>query len=136
MAQVRSHYENLKVARDAPAEVIRAAYRALAQKYHPDRNSSVPDAGRIMTIVNEAYAVLSDPKSRLEYDARLAAAERETGGTASMGQFTYGTTRHDGDADNKSHRKPATNADGTVETYDLEKDWQRFSGFFKRLFGG
>ena len=42
MTKVRTHYDNLKVARNAPPEVIRAAYKALAQKYHPDRNSNNP----------------------------------------------------------------------------------------------
>ncbi len=136
MARMRSHYENLTIARDAPAEVIRAAYRALAQKYHPDRNPSFPDAAGIMTIVNEAYAVLSDPKTRLEYDARLATAERDIEGTASVDRSTYGTNRHDEGTGLDSNRKPATNAEGAVGMYDLEKDWQKFSGFFKRFFGG
>jgi len=38
MTRVRTHYDNLKVARDAPHEVIRAAYKTLSQKYHPDRS--------------------------------------------------------------------------------------------------
>ena len=65
---LRTHYDNLKVARDAPAEVIRAAYRVLAQRYHPDVNSSA-DAARIMSIINEAYSVLSDPRRRAAHDA-------------------------------------------------------------------
>ena len=56
-----THYDNLKVARDAPSEVIRAAYRALTQRYHPDRNPD-PEAARIMQIINRAYEVLSDPE--------------------------------------------------------------------------
>ena len=38
MAKIRTHYDNLKVARDAPIEVIRAAYKSLCMKYHPDLN--------------------------------------------------------------------------------------------------
>ena len=37
MRRVKTYYDNLKVARDAPDEVIRAAYRTLTQKYHPDK---------------------------------------------------------------------------------------------------
>ncbi len=67
MATIRTHYDNLKVSRDAPPEVIRAAYRTLSQKYHPDRNTS-PDAERVMRLLNQAYAVLSDPHRRTEHD--------------------------------------------------------------------
>jgi DnaJ-class molecular chaperone len=35
---IHSHYDSLKVARNAPPEVIRAAYKALSHKWHPDRN--------------------------------------------------------------------------------------------------
>ena len=59
--RIYTHYDNLKVARNAPPEVIRAAYKALAQKYHPDRNSNNPDSERIMVIINTSYEVLSDP---------------------------------------------------------------------------
>ena len=65
---VHTQYDNLKVARNATPEVIRAAYRVLAQRYHPDKNSS-PDAVRVMKLLNEAFAVLSDPQSRAEHDA-------------------------------------------------------------------
>jgi DnaJ domain len=73
---MHTHYDNLKVTRGAPAEVIRAAYKALSQRYHPDKNPS-PDAQRIMRIINEAYAVLGDPDRRTAYDRELAARERE-----------------------------------------------------------
>lgn len=74
---MHTHYDNLKVTRGAPAEVIRAAYKALSQRYHPDKNRS-PDAQRIMRIINEAYAVLGDPDRRTAYDRELAASERQT----------------------------------------------------------
>lgn len=72
-----THYDNLRVSRNAPEEVIRAAYRALAQKYHPDVNSD-PDASRIMTIINQSYAVLSDPTKRAAHDRWIAVAESTT----------------------------------------------------------
>ena len=65
---LNTHYDNLKVARNAPSEVIRAAYKVLAQRYHPDKNPS-PDAQRIMKTINEAYYVLSDPRRRAAHDA-------------------------------------------------------------------
>ena len=78
MKRLQTHYDNLKVARDAPPEVIRAAYKTLSQKYHPDRNPGNSDAARIMTIINTSYAVLSDPVRRSEHDQWISAEERPT----------------------------------------------------------
>lgn len=75
MARVHTHYDNLKVARNAPPEVIRAAYKSLSQKYHPDRNPNKPDAIRIIKIINSAYEVLSDPQKRREHDEWIAREE-------------------------------------------------------------
>lgn len=66
---MRTHYDNLKVSQDAPIEVIQAAYRTLAKKYHPDLNPNDQDAKIIMQILNTAYEVLSDPVKRQEHDA-------------------------------------------------------------------
>ena len=63
-----SHYENLRVARNAPPEVIRAAYRVLVQKHHPDKNNGNPESARIVTLLNEGYRILSDPELRREHD--------------------------------------------------------------------
>lgn len=66
-----THYENLKVSENATIEVIRAAYRVLAQRHHPDVNST-KDSVRVMQIINEAWTVLSDPVQRAEHDAWIA----------------------------------------------------------------
>lgn len=65
---LRTHYDSLKISRDAPVEVVRAAYRALTLKYHPDRHESDPQANERMAELNNAYDVLSDPDKRREYD--------------------------------------------------------------------
>lgn len=77
MAKIHTHYDNLKVSRQAPQEVIRAAYKALSQKYHPDKNPGDEKAARIMAIVNTAYNILSDPVRRKEHDDWIAAEEWE-----------------------------------------------------------
>jgi hypothetical protein len=77
MAKIHTHYDNLKVARHAPQEVIRAAYKALSQKYHPDKNPGDERAARIMAIVNTAYNILSDPIRRKEHDDWIASEEWE-----------------------------------------------------------
>jgi len=77
MAKIHTHYDNLKVSRHAPQEVIRAAYKALSQKYHPDKNPGDERAARIMAIVNTAYNILSDPIRRKEHDDWIASEEWE-----------------------------------------------------------
>jgi len=62
------YYETLGVKKDAGAKQIKASYRELAFKYHPDRNKGDFKASESMKQVNEAYAVLSDPAKRREYD--------------------------------------------------------------------
>jgi len=65
--EFRDYYQTLGVAREAPADDIKKAYRKLARKYHPDV-SKEPDAEKHMKEVNEANAVLSDPEKRAAYD--------------------------------------------------------------------
>jgi molecular chaperone DnaJ len=59
----------LGVARNADGKAIKDAFRTLALKYHPDRNKE-PGAEEHFKEIAEAYAVLSDPKKRAEYDNR------------------------------------------------------------------
>lgn len=66
--RVVTHYDNLKVARNAPTEVIRAAYRALAQQFHPDKFPDRTLAEHRMKVINKAYEVLSDPDKRSAHD--------------------------------------------------------------------
>ncbi len=67
------HYRTLQVSRHAEPEVIARAYKALALKYHPDRQPAAQreEATRRLQRVNEAYAVLSDPVRRRAYDRNL-----------------------------------------------------------------
>ena len=65
--EFRDYYQTLGVAREAPADDVKKAYRKLARKYHPDV-SKEPDAEKRMKEVNEAYEVLSDPEKRAAYD--------------------------------------------------------------------
>lgn len=60
-------YEILNLKKNASQAEIKAAYRSLSKKYHPDLNSS-SDATKKMQELNQAYAVLSDPIKRAEYD--------------------------------------------------------------------
>jgi len=68
MSNRRDYYEILGVSRDSPKDELKATYRKLALKYHPDRNKS-PDAEEKFKEISEAYAVLSDDNKRKQYDA-------------------------------------------------------------------
>lgn len=63
----KDYYEILQVHPRAEAEIVAAAYRKLAQLYHPDRNND-PSATRRFQQISEAYEVLSDPERRVAYD--------------------------------------------------------------------
>ena len=63
------YYKTLGVGKTATAEELKKAYRKLALKYHPDRNKDNKEAEEKFKEANEAYAVLSDPEKRQQYDS-------------------------------------------------------------------
>jgi len=67
LSPIVDHYAVLQVSKEASLDEIQRAYRALAMRYHPDRNHA-PDAVARMAAVNEAYEVLRDRGRRREYD--------------------------------------------------------------------
>lgn len=79
MSNTRTHYDNLQIARTASDAVVRSAYRVLSQQHHPDKNlNDRANAERRMKIINEAYAVLSDPVKRREHDQWIMQMEADT----------------------------------------------------------
>ena len=68
MSTKRDFYEILGVAKEVGDEELKRAYRVLAMKYHPDRNSGDDEAAHRFKEAAEAYAVLSDPNKRTLYD--------------------------------------------------------------------
>ncbi len=73
-------YDILGVNRDADAESIKKAYRKLAMEYHPDKNPGDKNAEDKFKAIAEAYAVLSDPQKRREYDQWGRGGSRGAGG--------------------------------------------------------
>src|SRR5437868_583792 len=61
-------YEILGVKRDASQSAIRAAYRKLAKKYHPDVNPGKPEVAERFKSISAAYDLLSDPDKRARFD--------------------------------------------------------------------
>jgi hypothetical protein len=72
-----THYDILRVMRNAPVGVIKTSYRVMSQKYHPDRNPA-PDAVDLMTRINQAWDVLRDPERRATHDRWIATQEART----------------------------------------------------------
>ena len=66
--QKRDYYEVLGVDKGADDATIKKAYRQLAKKYHPDMNPGDKEAEKKFKEASEAYAVLSDPDKRRQYD--------------------------------------------------------------------
>ena len=71
MADKKNYYEILGVPKDATPEQIKAAYRKLAMKYHPDRNQGDEAAAEKFKEINEAHETLSDQQKRAAYDYEL-----------------------------------------------------------------
>jgi len=69
MPAIQDPYKVLGVAKKAPEDEIRKAYRKLARKYHPDRNPDDAAAEERFKEVQQAYSILSDPEKRKQYDA-------------------------------------------------------------------
>ena len=66
--QKRDYYEVLGVDKNADEATIKKAYRGLAKKYHPDMNPGDTEAEKKFKEASEAYAVLSDPEKKRQYD--------------------------------------------------------------------
>jgi hypothetical protein len=73
MASADDYYEILQVSPNADEEVIQAAYKRLAFKWHPDKQPGDPFASEKMKLLNTAYEVLSHPQRRKEYDLQRLA---------------------------------------------------------------
>ena len=83
--QKRDYYEVLGVDKNADDAAIKKAYRVLAKKYHPDMNPGDKEAEQKFKEASEAYAVLSDPEKRRQYDQY---------GHAAFDGYAQGTLSH------------------------------------------
>jgi molecular chaperone DnaJ len=68
---MKTLYDVLGLKEDATTDEVRAGFRRLAKRFHPDVNKD-PQAAEVMKILTQAYEVLSDERWRAEYDQKLA----------------------------------------------------------------
>ena len=90
--QKRDYYEVLGVEKSADEAAIKKAYRALAKKYHPDMNPGDAEAEKKFKEASEAYAILSDPEKRRQYDQFGHAAFDQGAGGNGFGGFDFSGT--------------------------------------------
>ncbi len=107
------YYKTLGLTNKASDREIKAAYKKLARKYHPDLNPTDKDAKANFQKINEANSVLSDPKKRKKYDK-------------------YGKDWEHGEEFEKAKRSQSTHQ----RAHSASQSGGDFSDFFESMFGG
>jgi hypothetical protein len=117
----KDYYKILQIDSSAEQEVVQAAYKRLALKYHPDKNSSA-DAVRRMQELNEAYEIVGDPIRRKEYD-RLYFQQS----SASNYQTQWNTQQEEikRRAENERQQREQTDAQHRASEYRQKQEQER-----------
>ncbi|MBU3649827.1 MAG: hypothetical protein FGM28_05920 [Limnohabitans sp.] len=123
----KTHYDVLGLSPLAEPEVVRAAYKALAQKYHPDRRRGASDDSTArMANINVAYAVLGDAQKRAAYDLQLQRRAQTQAQRTSASPSSHASPGHAGAAH-------ASQAGGTRK--DARGDTHRYAELLAKLEG-
>lgn len=123
----KDYYKILGVSKDASQKDIKKAYRKLASKYHPDKNSGDKAAEEKFKEINEANEVLSDPEKRKKYDV--------------LGENWTAYQQGGGDWEQYANRGRGRRGPGGGQTFHFEGDPSEFFGsgghssFFDMFFG-
>ena len=136
---MRTYYDVLGLKKDADDETLRAAYRALVRKYHPDLNPGDKTAEAKTMELNEAWETLGDPEKRKKYDMELSGARQRK-------PFVTGQTPRSGRPMNQEEYNNLSKAFGDMfspesikESIEKNKPKQRGqikdSDFFEHVMG-
>jgi curved DNA-binding protein len=125
--EYKDYYETLGVAKDADEKAIKAAYRKLARKHHPDVAENKAEAEAKFKEIGEAYEVLSDKDKRRKYDELGADWQRyqQTGGRGDFDWSRY-----------QAQQRGGYTQYTTEDLQDLFGEGARVSDFFSFVFGG
>ncbi len=124
---VKDYYEVLGVPKDADEKTIKAAFRKLARKYHPDVSANKAEAEEKFKEINEAYEVLSDKDKRAKYD-QFGADWQQAQQSGHAGDFDWGRY--------SAGQQPGGYTRYSAEDLqDLFGEGAPFSDFFTYMFG-
>jgi DnaJ-domain-containing protein 1 len=110
----KNYYKVLQVDPSAEPEVIIAAYKRLALKYHPDRNQS-PEAAQRMKEINIAYEVLCEAVKRGQYDKQMSSHSEQEERERRRKEERLGR---------EEEEREARRQEELLKTQDLERKWQ------------
>jgi len=113
---VKDYYKILEISINANKDDIKKSFRSLAKKYHPDRNANDENALRKFQEVNEAYEVLSNEDSRIEYDKKLS-------------NFKQNNNKETNSKNNKTNNEKKKYQDKSESIENLNKYFESFFGF-------
>jgi len=125
--EYKDYYEVLGVPKDADEKAVKAAYRKLARKYHPDVNPNKAEAESRFKEINEAYEVLSDKEKRCKYD-QFGADWQRAQQSGQAGDFDW--SRYQAGPGQGGYTRYTTE-----DLQDLFGEGAPFSDFFTHLFG-
>ena len=133
-----SYYEILEVSQSADKTTIKKAYRAMAKKYHPDKNAGDTDAEHKFKLCNEAYQCLSDDQQRSVYDrygkeglqGMGGGGRRSSGGFDDLGSMFEEMFNGFGGGGSRRRQNPAD-----MEKYSLDMNVDMYISFHEAIFG-